>query len=433
MRSHSTTLSALLSDLAASGPNGIHFKWTLEVITPNATIEAVTVLEHEVVADYEGHSDVRQITFQVYMADYTQHILPNENNLLVKVVRSIGSGIRGRDKVQGSVAYTYDGYLVESSDPSVGATGSSIGRMITISMQLVDRELPEYRLIKEGGVFYGMPIGDVLRGLMTQPLETLGNKVLGVDMVPADNAEPRYQSVIESDRPVMSLPEYIQSKYGLYNNAIGWYLDRGTWYVYPLYDRTRFDRTRRVLTIVDVPQDVAVGNDNSFFQKGDTLVIFTSGGAGHSNQQERILNNHGNGFRYSRASTLIDRFRDVSEGISEVPADRNLVERILIDRPKGLNQIRDVEGMFSDNPWSLASKISPGLGTIVNVKWASSDPYLLYPSMPVEYIYQQGSDVRIVRGCLLATSTLSTKQQKSIIDNRYVTSTSLKLFVDPLV
>lgn len=410
--------------------NPVHFTWTAEILIGNTVIKAHALKEFARIADYvKNKFDVIHTTLMVTNTIYVGDIIPNKDSLQIRITRHGRAREGGILSGARSDSHTFDAFMLKKGSPSLagGTEGGAMGEMgafAEIRFQLLPRGLTEFRLVEQAGVFRNVTMTNLLKGLLTQPLQSLKGKSLPVTVAEGDNTRTFRQFVIPTGIKLIDLPTYIQIERGMYSSGIGYYLDNAGWWLYPLTDFNRFNKVKRTLTIVYVDNEEMVGNDTSYFHNGDNLVILVNNPS-YTDSSEAALNNIGNGIRYVQQSNLLDQFRDHVEGEGIVPPGRNIRQSVAEKRPNGLNNFITPVTKFSDNPFLHMSNISPALCGKLSATWAFSRPDLLYPGMPVKYLYKDKGEVVSRTGTLTGHVSQTTSKQSSTTDNRYITGTTL--------
>lgn len=422
-----------------SGTKPVHFKWKAELIIDNEVIPVLKVDTLERNSDFVNlYSDIIHLQILVPQSVLINLIQPARNNLKIRLAKEQNNRTGDSTKAVETYSQVFDAHLITTQSPTVKVrSGKSTGdglddlsQLATVELQLTDVELTEYRLVEVSGVYRNIRTDNLLRAMMSHPLAQRKQRRIGVDMVPGNNDRIYYQILLPNGIKLIELPMWLQENYGIYSSKIGYYLYQGFWYVYPLLDYTRFDKVKRNLTILKVPPDEMVGNDNSYVEQGDNLFVFATGDTKHTDNSEHILNNVGNGIRYVQTSNIVDQFRNHERGSSKITAGQNRREVILEKRPKGINLYKNADGLFTDNPWQELSTLTSGLAATIGVVWEYSNPELLYPGMPVKFLYKRNNKVVRIYGTLVGIDSITTTRQLATTDNRYVTSSSLVIHVE---
>jgi hypothetical protein len=273
----------------------------------------------------------------------------------------------------------------------------------------------------------------LIPNLLSHPLETFKRerqKHFNVTMEPSHNTNRYYQLRLDTGTSLSQLPAKLQQLQGVYANGLGQYLQNKMWYVWPLYDVKRYDKAKRRLTIINIPKNEGMGLTDSYAVLGNDIIIYATGDTGHSDKTDEAAVNKGTGFRYGNLSNLVDKYAVPAKGGVSIPKGRNLLTVDFDDRESLVPTRKPVEGMLSSNPWNDSSKITMGLGNIIVVAWENSNPDLLFPGIPLKFIYKDSKTPHELLGTLIRASTQEKTLMRSSTDKRYVATTVLTLFCE---
>lgn len=408
----------------------------------NNKIEVHNVLAVTKISKYStAISDFTFVTVNIFKGIYFQLLGTNRRMLSLTLTQTPNSVTGTTSAIGMSIVRTYDAYLTDNTSEAVetrsgqltGTHLDDLGELINVDVHLVERGLAEFRLWNIGGVYRNVTMLELMQGLMSQPLKAFGdglNVGYNVTVYPTSNTERYYQRLIPNGVPLIDLPGWLQKKWGVYSAGLGYYLTQKMWYVYPLYDYTRYNASTKRMTIVNVPVNEMVGLTNTYFTEGAELYVFATGKTKHIDTSDRQLDISGTGFRSAIMGNLIDHFTESKQGVTSIPTGRNLIAVTYEQREGNLDNIRPVPGLLSCNPWADSSKAISNMGNIVNVTWEYSNPDLLVPGMPLKFIYKALGVAYSLFGILQAVNTHTATPQKSVLDNRYVTTSNLTLFVE---
>ena len=78
-------------------------------------------------------------------------------------------------------------------------------------------------------------------------------------------------------------------------------------------------------------------------------------------------------------------------------------------------------------------KLAEKSGAFIQVVWENSNPLLIYPGMPVNYMYLENNIARELYGIVIGTQSFITATNKGVANRRFATKTTLTLFVQRTV
>jgi hypothetical protein len=209
------------------------------------------------------------------------------------------------------------------------------------------------------------------------------------------------------------------------------YLYRQIWYVYPLYDLTRFDESIQTLTLINVPTNQFPGVEWTFRKTASQIIALVTGEVKHFDRTEAKMMNEGNGTRWLDARRVVDGFADTSAGENKATVMRaeNNNEFLSETRNSGLNNVTMSTARITANKFAEASKLAQRAGAEIQCLWENSDMGAIFPGMPVKYLYIKDDRVQELTGIVLGADHYVQTHGKGITETRHRTDTVLHLFV----
>jgi len=425
--------------------------WKLEaiVVANGIRLKLPNVFTRETIRDYETQfGDEVYLTAQVGLTTYQDYILPYKDNLKVDVVRTLLDGKGNEIPSALQEKDTYTAFLLAPPNldlmaPSRGYDNKQINelsQLVDINFQLIDPLLNEMRMVDVSGVYRGnngLSMEGVLKTLYSYNANanatesTLNSKrytgVRGVDVTPVHNTKVYGNLVIPTGTRLTQIAGYLQKTYGVYQNGINRYYQDSRWFIYPLYDHLRYKKSKKRLTILNIPNDELVAPERSFNVREDNVTILATGNTLVLDQTENIAANQGTGLRFTKASTLIDGMQ-TTKGNKATANTENTNQGLAIQqKPNGLTNARYSSRGMTDNPYVEISELAKGLGIITTVNWANAKPKYLYPGMPVKMFYSKEGGVKEIYGTLLGVRISEAPSTSRLTDNTYLTNCTLVL------
>mgnify|MGYP001027400243 CR=1 FL=1 len=428
------------------------WRYSVEIITESDTIKANRLHSYVIEADYAGvtqgnapFSDRVAISVEVGRSTYRDKIYPFREKLRVRVIRTRTTG-QNTDTEGEVLTRLFDAQLVNPVDLSaLAARRENVDKaeeegmnFIDIQFQLSDPSVIGCLMSKVGGIFRDVTQKDLLQGLMGVGLTPSSNPstlksetytgVRGVNIVEPTNIKRYTQVWINPTTRLVDLPMALQKEYGVYSSGLGYYLTNGHWFIYPLRDYNAFNVTEKTLTILNIPKQEGIGVDKTYRVEGKKVFIL----AGNRTEMKDVANdaflNVGNGIRYVRASSLLDDLHETSENKTTMRKSDTVKQYLIYESPEGRNNIQYPENILTDNPYPLLSDMSAGLGRMVMVDWLEADPQLLYPGMPVRFLYSKDGKVVTLDGTLFAAKSVTMASDK-VSNQEARTSVSMVIYV----
>lgn len=379
--------------------------------------------------------------------DVNKVLLPNPEDLEVIISRRTlpPPGATRDNWTSEGLVERYRGTMQDVTVPEIGESNSFDHdpklTMKRVTFQLIDRAVYELRLTSIGGTYRATTAADVLNTVLTATSTSIeldaAVKPKGVDFYPADtqlkaNGEPniRQNVIIRNGVQIQDLAAYLQEHCGgIYNNGIGCFYQDQLWYVYPLYDNSRFNKSQRTLNIIRVPAEALPDVPSSYTFRGTHLYVLGTGDAIAVDPTNPTALNKGNATTFATATGLFDNYAP-SEQQDAIIDSSQVMGKISIDkRADGLNATFYSERRVTDNIAKLISELSAARQTTMQFGWAHSDPSLIYPGMPVCVYYNKNGVIETKQGTVVAAESFVELAQPGMATRHYQCKTALTVLV----
>lgn len=415
------------------------FKLKLTIIVDGLVLEALKVVAEDGNRHFEnGYADSIVVTAQFLVSTFERYIFNNRQKLKATLkaipigeatdAENLSSPIRERH---------YAAILIETRDFSLQGLPNYNGDLGIgdFQFQLVNPAIQQFRLMTGGSNFHKQNPGQVVKGLMTYLSQQIKvpdeYQIKGVELWPPDNQDVLKHVIVPATTPAPDIPGYIQ-KYagGVYNHGIGYYLYMNIWYVYPLYDHSRYERAKTTLDLFIIPKNRSTGSTRTFQYKDGRLQVLITGDVRHKDSTDVQHLNAGNGVRFMKASSTFNEFADV-KGNRAFTNTSKTTAQFLINKREGEHQaVRLSDNPITDNVCYEMSKLAARNGQIMVLVWENSRPDLLIPGMPVKVYYGVENGYNTLTGTLLNVTYVTQLDSPGITNERYRTTTSLYIFVN---
>lgn len=309
--------------------------------------------------------------------------------------------------------------------------------VMTVRFQLIDLALENVRMHSVGGLFRDTTPADCLKYILTSIANEMelddANKIKGVEMVESTNTDKYKHIVIPSGTRLPDVPALLQKKVGgLYPTGMGAYLYRQHWYVYPLFDLTRFDNALKTLTLINVPTNQMPGIERTYRTTANQIIALVTGDVKHLDNSEAALQNQGNGVRYLDSRRVVDGFANTTDGENKAKIMRadNNNEFMAESRGSGLNNVVTSSARITSNKFEEMSKLAQRLGSEIQCIWENSEIGAIYPGMPVKFMYIKDDKVQELKGVVLGAQHYVQTHGVGVTETRHRTDSTLHLFVE---
>lgn len=423
----------------------VHFEWVVQVITRAGVVTPLQLLSIDIDQNFESnYADRTVVRLAFGYGTYAHDIVPYKNDLKVSMRRiNLGqrNGLSVSDELD--VVETFRATLMGATQELTAPKNSVVDDKASADLvgiryaefQLQDLALEQIRALSVGSSFRNVVPGDVLKALLTNACKDIkiDNQLAinGVEMMGYNNRETFDHVIVPHGTPLVDVPDYIQSKAGgVYSTGLGFYLSRGWWYVWGLYDLTRHDRVPKSITVMVLPPNYLNGVERTYRVTPNQVIILATGESRHVDISEDQLLNEGNAVRYADPRKLISGF--VSVDGNKAMADRatNANEFVGVEKPSGPVYARLAPEGATRNTYHQASKLAKRNGSLMMVTWQNSDPRLVIPNVPVNVMYVKDDLPVTIKGTLLGMQTYISGLQPGVSNRLYQSNTVFKLFVE---
>jgi hypothetical protein len=446
-----TAMWADVKKIFEEGEKPVKFEWTATLHTVDDDVEIVKVITVDSVRDYANKIAHRtHIEMIMPLGDYVKRLYPYRNNmeLTLRRIRQTESG----DAIYPGARPEEDRYkaifLMKYNKNIRGGEYDSFDKesldnmdIVTVKLQLIQLPFEPIRIKTMGGSFQGVTPENFIRAALAgESLKVIadGKPVLdGINIVPPDNTKARDHYVIPHNTPIHAIPTLIHEKMGgVYSAGIGTYFQtyRGKrmWFVYPLYNTTRFKEDVPKVVFYSVPQQRFMGVERTYRVESDMLYVACTSKKNYSDSGETDLMDSGSGFRMADSRAFMKKPVEITED-GPVGARKRLNFEVAIkDRADGLNYAPQADSQISSNPYAQTSRVIARAGARIDLTWENSVPQLLYPGMPAKFVYLLKDQVKEVEGVVLFAHTVTQLAGQGISVHSYKTSTQIVLFVSDI-
>ncbi len=434
-------ISAVLADTAKS----VTAKWDV-VIHANGVDHTpiyVDLVETEHNFMSKWHS-VQAIEVVLTLAQVEYHIIPNRSKLEVTLTKTIM--VEGPSPVINVAApkssfrysaklYDNSSELLTGNNPALG-TEEVAGRaaMKKIRIQLINPHLDHLLKQTVGGIFRQTSGANLARLLLVEysrtDIKDSSTYIKGAQLAP--NFSERVMEHIEIPHltPVVDAPDIIHRNCGgIYPAGFKHYLWGQHWYLFSPYDVTAYDKTKRTLTVVNVPASRLRDVERTYRVTPTQVIVLATGDMTHTDNSEQNQLNLGNGVRFVNADLITEGFITVDNNRASVDKSKTVNEFVVAERPDKLNKILESPRRITSAKYLEYGALAERMGFVIQIAWEHSDHGLLYPGMPVKFMYTQNNVAEQLMGVLLGCHTFHMPVTSNIRATKLVAKTALTIFL----
>lgn len=443
-----TALAREIKLMQASPDKPIAHRWTCTIHANGKDYPAMYVDAVDTVRNYiENFTDERSVVCTYTSGTFDYDILPYKNNLEVTLIKTplTSSLLANENKHNQIETYRFIGILYNSTSNVIsGNTPTGLTKSIgdrtalkTVKIMLLDKVSDSIRMQTVGGIFRGANGAEIVRTVLGKysrlAMSDGVNDIKGVDIAPGFNTKVAEHVVIPHLTRLVDFPKMVDRLYGgIYGAGFGFYLQNRLWYIYPPYDLTRYTRTAKTLTIVNIPNNQMPHPEISYRETPAQIIVIATGAVKHIDKSLTHQLNEGNGTRFLDGSKLFHQFVEVAGNRAITQRARTTSEFLSIARETGLNMIQESVKRITTHYQAEFSKLAQRSGSYVQIEWQNAKDSLIYPGMPVKYVYIANGIPQTIYGTVVGCDTHDTTTNQDMKNKRFVSTSAITIFVDQL-
>jgi hypothetical protein len=446
-----SSMWADVRDIFGSGKKGIKHELRGMLHTEKEDVPVLKIMVTDLVRDYHNNiADHLVLQFKMPLGEYISRLYPFRTNLEFSiktiVLEETGGSQASQSKIQ---LQRYKAVFLINENPHLAGSDyeqqdtetMNKSAIIDVKLELHHRSLEPLRIkTVSGGSYRKATAKQLIHNLLageSQKILVDGNPAIdGIDIIDPDNTEPRDHTVFPSGTLITTIPTFLQERMGgVYNSGIGTFLQvyggKTLWFVYPLYNTTRFDTCKDgKLIIYSLPEDKFPSLDRTYNLDGNILSILATGAKKYKDTADIDYMNKGSGFRMMDASSLMKKPVVATEDGPKAVRTRLNYEVAAETRADGLNYAPMRNTGSSTNPFMQYSLINSRRLAQVDITWDNCDPSLVYPGMPVKYVFLDNGEVVELKGTVIFIHALTVLQGNGINGNVYRTKMAITILVE---
>lgn len=434
-----------IAQVFEQGVVGPRYSYTLVLIANGKEVPIQAVIGTHRLRDYiNNYTDLLSMTFITSKADLEYKIKPYQDNLEAIIVRkriSTNPNITQSTIAKGRTVARYKAVMTDSSrdiieqnNPFVkdkDVMGRSISEPVTI--QLIDPTVDKLRLLTIGTIPRQGTGMQVIETLLTkfskEATNFTGTSPLGLDIAPGYNDEVRKAIVIPDFTEVTRMPNLVANNSGgIYPAGFSYYLQDRIWYLYPPYNPDRFHSVKKNLTIINVPKNRIAGLEKTYLETPNQIIMLCTGEVSHVDFADQNQLSYGNGARFLDASRLT-KMGEMQNNRYMVNASQNLNEFQTNERRDGLSVAYRGTNPITTNKYAQSSQMAARMGSFVQLEWSNGDESVIYPGMPVRFLYLADTRPTEAFGVVSAIETYQAPQADNIADPKLMSISAITVFI----
>jgi len=380
--------------------------------TPDDNLSPTELISIEISRDYCNNiSDFTLVTFSIMLGDYVKLIHPYMDNLEMTIVTT---------EYSKNTHIRYKMVILKGIEGLTGSMYSSYTRdelnkvdKVIVEAQCVDRLVETIRTHPVDGIYAYTTIDKVIKTIFNSAISNIkvdgikkdyGVKIDGIpeeyniDVIEPNNSKKYRHISIPMGVRLLDMPSFLQeTNYGVYSSGIGTYIQRyshehdretakSTIFVYPIYHSGLWDTPGKKLMILSAPTNIMSVIENSYIVDGDVIKIIGNGNVTSKEESQNLIKDVGNVIITTKTDSMIlDSVSTKDKTVHTSKKDNLIADRLskMRDGTSNVNYIKP-----TSNPYVQYSKVASNMLSSYTIKWMHSNPTILYPGMPVSYIYE---------------------------------------------
>lgn len=427
------------------GAKPISYYWKGDIHTPKENREIMKIISIDIDCNYEAKiGDELVIETLMPFGTYVKLIYPNRAKLEVTLYKNPLVEIGDEDKLNEpketerfkAVPIIKGLPVFEGTDLDVlDEFTLNLQTPLTISFQLFNRSLEVLTTITVGGIFRKVKNEDVIKAVLSKESArfniTGSPAIVGMDIVESDNTVIRDHTIIPQGVSLTAMPTYVQEKCnGVYNYGIGTYLQRKVWYVYPLYNTSRFNTAEKKLIIYKIKSSQSKGIERTYRLDGKTVYMIATSDSNFEDDANTNFMNEGNGVRIANSKLFMNSPNQSNNNKTTINRKSLNNEIVFGEKEDGLNILYQSRDSIGDNIALEKTRISSRDGGMMSFTWDNADPKVLIPGMVVKILYMDNDVMQEANGVLLGVQVFVQLNGQGINIKRHITTCNLSIFIN---
>lgn len=353
-----------------------------------------------------------------------------EGDLKVKLLLRQGTKIAG--------VFNYRGIVINNRDhdaesPTMFLSQSNDKSIALVTLELMDESMWFLRMRQVGGIYHETDGLTIARAILADTLPTGSAGEGQLKGVEYDEEEQQaYRDIVIPDSmDFLGVFDYLQKHYGVYSKGLGIFQYLQRWYLFQPWNSQKFSSTVRKLVIYNLPREQAAHLDRTAHLAGNVLYLICGGDTNSLENRDQNALNKGTGYRVGSVRVLDGRSSSFTPGdTSMTTPDKFVAQANPAAYPGGIvNAPIDPNQHFSDTDKPQRSELEKGLGTVVQTTWNRSSHGLIYPGMPVKYVFANEYGVYTRYGTVIGEVFQSAVDGQTMASGRYNTQSQLTMWL----
>lgn len=257
---------------------------------------------------------------------------------------------------------------------------------IPVTLNLLEPEVFDIRHVQMNVQMTDVTLLDVLHWISQQ------FKAEQVNIAEVNNDKTFTNFVIPPTHDISTIFPFLQERYGLFSEGLGYYFENKTIYIYPLYNHNRDKSTEKgVVHIINAPPDYFLGLDRYHTKNDDDILIVSTTKKEQKALTTSGVENDGNVHISTNIDEVKDQFVQVQEN-GDVLMTKSPTTTIALGNTDA-NMQGDAQNVKfcgeRSNIFTSTSTFASINGCAMSCGWLSAYPGLIKPGHICTYHYQK--------------------------------------------
>lgn len=407
---------SIIADSKTRDDSSMNSEYEVTIHTPDDDIPPLLLKLVETLRNYNRYvGDYIVVTMEIMGGIFVKDIYPHRDSLEITIARTNKQNYTVYEERRYKAILINNNANVYGSEYT-SSTKEEINRrqMVTAEFQCLDLVVEGLRGILVDGIYESVLLKDVIQAELTEKINNLtinGEPAdVNIDIVDPVNTNEIKQLVVPTGVKILDFPSYLQNTiYGVYNAGLGTYVqhynNKDTIFVYPLFDVNRFDQVDKKMIVYYTASMKFDHIETTYAVDGDVLKILAGTNLKSEDDAENEFIDQGDSYIKVQPDLMMNR--NVMSSAQGMTLDSTTqVEGVKFkDRRDGMS-IPTYLGVESNayKQRTIITKRTLGRYSFI---WYYSKPDLIYPGMPLKYIYEdRDTSIKEILGVIQATATV---------------------------
>lgn len=374
------------------------FTYEVQLHTKDRDIPITLLQQVEVLRNYNMYTgDYIIVNFSIEGGTFYKDIYPNKDNLEMTLIKKYNIEKNKEDEV------TRYKFVIQNNDVNISASVyTKMSRetldktyQINVQGQCVLRELEGIRSLNVDGIYKNATLKDIIISEFSNATSSItleGSPMdIRLSMVEPDNNYVYKNVLVPTGINLIDLPSYLQNgDYGIYNGSIGTYIqyynNKPTVYIYPIYNTSRYDDVTKRLMVYHSNTSRFNFVQTTYSIDGDLIKILAGGDTASEDSGDNVITNIGDTFISSIPEQVMNTAFQITD--DKITLDKSTLLRGASVKERRDGVVKSIYLGSESNLYKYRSKFIRNTMAIYQVKWNYGDIDLIYPGMPVCFVFE---------------------------------------------